>query len=386
MPTLKPLMTLQKPPPMNDLSPIKITRVDTFQVRLPLIKPMLMAGVVLHHADNLLVRVETDNGQAGWGEATAAPSHGGASLPDMAAVFRDTISSHLIGQDATRLSGLTTQLNQRLPLTRSAVAAVDLALYDLVGQCLGVPASLLLGGLQRKTVPPLWLIGTSSVDGDLAEAQMRFEQGYRFFKLKLGVKKIDEDIASTLALRERFGMSIRLCGDANMGYSPEQAMAYMVGVQTAAVEFIEQPLHKDDLKGLRTLTKTGFMKIGLDESVVSVQDLLRYSPDGIAGVSLKTLKLGGLSGVMAAGHVADTLGLHINIAGKIAESSIASAALLQLSGVLPNVDWGVSPSHLYLAQDIVRQPAQPRDGVYEISTAPGLGIDVDEALVLRMVI
>jgi len=62
MPTLKPLMTLQKPPPMNDLSPIKITRVDTFQVRLPLIKPMLMAGVVLHHADNLLVRVETDNG------------------------------------------------------------------------------------------------------------------------------------------------------------------------------------------------------------------------------------------------------------------------------------------------------------------------------------
>ena len=75
--------------------------------------------------------------------------------------------------------------------------------------------------------------------------------------------------------------------------------------------------------------------------------------------------------------------LKINVAAKIAESSIASAAAVQLACVAPNVDWGVSLTHFYLAEDIVRQPLAIRDGAVSLPAGPGLGIEVDEAAVER---
>jgi L-alanine-DL-glutamate epimerase-like enolase superfamily enzyme len=363
--------------------PLLIKRVDVFKVRLPLVKPVLMAGMELRYADNLLVKVEAAGGLFGWGEATAAPSHGGASLDEMSDIFKTDISSYLRGKNALRLSGITAELSAIVKQGKSAVAAVDLALHDLVGKFLGVPAHMLLGGLRRDAVLPLWLIGTGSVEGDLQEAEKRYAEGYRFFKLKLGVKTPHEDIEGTLALRKRFGREIRICADANMGMSSQAAITYAKSVVDAEVDFLEQPLQRDDVQGLRALVSTDLISVGLDESVLSVEDILRFAPEGISGVSLKTLKLGGLSGVVSSGSVCDALHLQINLAGKIAETSIASAALLHLGGVLPNVNWGVSPSHLYLAQDVVHSPPVPEDGLYRISLLPGLGVDVDESVIHR---
>jgi L-alanine-DL-glutamate epimerase-like enolase superfamily enzyme len=371
-----------KMPPAKS-APLLIRRVDAFKVRLPLAKPVLMAGVELRYADNLIVKVEADGGLFGWGEATAAPSHGGASLDEMADIFKSEIAPYLVGKDALRLSGITAELSGIVKKGKSAVAAVDVALHDLVGKFLGVPVHMLLGGLHRDAVVPLWLIGTGSVEGDLLEAEKRYAEGYRFFKLKLGVKTLDEDIQGTLALRKRFGGDIRICADANMGMSGQQAINYAKSVECASVDFLEQPLQREDIEGLRALVKTDSIAVGLDESVLSVGDILRLAPEGIAGVSLKTLKLGGLSGVVSSACVCDALKLQINLAGKIAETSIASAALLQLGGVLPNVNWGVSPSHLYLAQDVVRAPPCPEGGLYRISKLPGLGVDVDESIIHR---
>jgi muconate cycloisomerase len=101
---------------------------------------------------------------------------------------------------------------------------------------------------------------------------------------------------------------------------------------------------------------------------------------------LKTLKLGGISGVLQSASVCNALNLEINLAGKIAETSIASAAVLQLSAALNNVNWGVSPSHLYLAEDIVDKPIQPMNGMYSIPSAAGLGIEVNEDQLKRFLV
>ena len=90
-----------------------------------------------------------------------------------------------------------------------------------------------------------------------------------------------------------------------------------------------------------------------------------------------------MSGVMAAGLVCQAHGLRINLAGKIAETSIASAAVIHLAAVLPNVDWGVSPSQATLKEDITAQPLSPQGGLYRVSQRPGLGVEVDEAAVRR---
>jgi len=361
--------------------PLIITRVDAFGLNLPLNKVVLMAGVELSTVENLLIRIETDHGLVGWGEASSAPSHGGASLKDMLSSFHEEIHDFLIGKNVLELSGITQQLNLITKDATSTVAAVDIALYDLLGQYLRVPVHVLLGGQQRYQFPPLWLIGNSSIEQDLSEAQKKWNQGYRFFKLKLGVKSLDDDIALTIAIREKFGDTLQICADANMGMSLEQATRYVHAVKHTQLAYLEQPLHKKDITGIQTLAKTSPIPIGLDESVTSTDDILAAAKDGVQGVSLKTLKLGGLSGVMSAGHICQAFKLNINLASKMAETGIGAAALLHLSAALPNVNWGVSPTHLYLTNDVVSHQEHPINGYFTISSLPGLGIEVNQAVI-----
>ncbi|MDB5955445.1 enolase C-terminal domain-like protein [Ramlibacter sp.] len=362
---------------------LTIARAQAFRLRLPLIKPVRMAGVLLETSECLVVRLESREGLLGWGEANAAPSHGGASLSDMAQAFDQVIGRALVGQDALRLSAIPSELAKDLPVGATALSAVDMALHDLVGQALSVPVHVLLGGQRRDTISALWLVGTGDHAGDLAQAQRLYIEGYRFFKLKVGVRPVEQEIALALDLRRTLGDGVRLCADANMGMEAPQAITYAQGVRAARLEFLEQPLRREDRAGLRRLVAEGGLAIGLDESVVSVQDILDHLPDGIRGASLKTLKLGGLSGLASAAHVCAALGLRLNLAGKIAETGIASAALLHLAAVVPNVDWGVSPSQLFLAEDVVREPLRPQGGAYRVPQAPGLGVQVDEEQLRR---
>ncbi|MES2184838.1 MAG: enolase C-terminal domain-like protein [Pseudomonadota bacterium] len=365
-------------------TPLIVRRVDAICVRLPMARPLRMAHIDIRHSDNMLVRIESTSGLTGWGESTFSPSFGGSTLPEMVHTIENEVRGYLPGKDALGLSAHTAQLARlKAGKADNAIAAVDMALYDLVGKSLGQPAHLLLGGLRRASIAPLWLIGTDSLEADMAEAEARYQQGYRFFKLKLAVKSLQDDIASTRALHARFP-DMRLCADANECMTADTALAYTNAVADCGLVFLEQPIPRADLGGLRRLCAASPVPIGLDEAIGSSAALLRLAPLGIGGAALKTIKLGGLSGVVAAGHVCESLGLRINLSGKIAETSVGSAALLQLGGVLPDVHWGVSPAHLYLGEDIVAAPLQPIDGTYAVPTLPGLGVEVDEARVERL--
>jgi L-alanine-DL-glutamate epimerase-like enolase superfamily enzyme len=91
-----------------------------------------------------------------------------------------------------------------------------------------------------------------------------------------------------------------------------------------------------------------------------------------------------MSAALEAARLAERLGLSINIAAKIAESGIASAAAVHLACAAPTVDWGVSVTHFYLAEDIVRQPMRIADGMVALPDQPGLGVEVDDAAVTRL--
>lgn len=365
------------------MNPSNIRYANAFAIKIPLIKPMLMAGVQITHAETLIVRIETHQGIIGWGENTAAPSHGGQALDVMVESFNHGIKDRLIGSNPQNLSAISAQLAHEFPNGSGAIAAIDIALYDLVGKQLGIPAYCLMGGKRRDLVPPLWLIGTKSVETDIMEAQKYQALGYQFFKLKLGVKSLKEDIQSALGIRKAIGGKIQLCADANTGYSTEDAVEFLEGTREAKIAFLEQPLAKNNIDGLKHICGLNIAPIGLDESITSITDMIQSKQYGVSGVSLKTLKLGGISGVLRSATVCDAFGLQINLAGKIAETSVASAAVLQLSAALTEVNWGISPSHLYLAEDIVDQPIEPNQGIYSIPNQAGLGIEVNESKLKR---
>jgi muconate cycloisomerase len=364
-------------------TPLLIRRVDAIPVALPLTKPMKMAGVTVHVAENVLVRVESANGLVGWGEAASAPTMTGDTQGSLVAAVRH-LAPLILGEDAWMRPALMRRLAAALIGNSGAHSAIELALLDLAGRAAGVPAIDLIGGPVRRAVAPMWLLGNATPEQDAAEAKQKLAEGFRFFKVKVGVKSVDGDIASTLAVRAALGPELPICADANCGFAPAAARRYVDGTREARLMFLEQPLDPHDLKGLAALTRASPIPIGADEGIHSLADIEAHADAGAGGVSLKLIKLGGMSAAVEAARLCERLGLSINIAAKIAESGIASAAAIHLACASPTVEWGVSLTHFYLAEDIVKQPLVIAEGIVALPPGPGLGVEVDEAAVERL--
>jgi muconate cycloisomerase len=255
----------------------------------------------------------------------------------------------------------------------------------VIGRIHGIPAIELLGGSRRAAAQPMWLIGNATVEQDVAEAAARYREGYRSFKLKIGSKSIEQDIEAANEVRKALGPDVRLCADANGGLMLEAARRFVKEAAGAQIQFLEQPLPPHEIGGTASLQALGMMPIGADEGIHSVDDVETHAErNAIAGLSLKLIKLGGASTLLHTARRAHDLGLSINIAGKVAETSLASAATAQLACAVENADWGTSLTHIYLAEDIVRQPLTMVDGLVSPPDGPGLGVEVDEGAVRRL--
>jgi muconate cycloisomerase len=363
--------------------PLLIRRVDAIPVALPLAKPVAMAGETVNRALNILVRIEAADGTVGWGEAASAPTMTGDTLPALAAAVRDHLAPLLIGEDAWMRPALGRKLKRALYGNTGAHSATEMALLDLAGRSSRLPLVDMIGGAVRGAVTPMWLLGNPSPQQDIAEAQRKRADGFGLFKLKIGTKPVEAEIAATLALREALGAAMPLCADANCGLTLADARRYVDGARAGRLKFVEQPLAHDDLDGLAQLTRVSPTPIGADEGIHALADIETHQRCGAGGVSLKLIKLGGISAALEAAQLCKRLGLSVNIAAKIAESSIASAAAIHLACAVPNVDWGVSLTHFYLSADLVKRPLAITGGAVVRPTGPGLGIEVEEPAVER---
>ena len=365
-----------------DRAPLMIRRVDAIPVALPLASPMTMAGVTIATAENLLVRIEAADGMVGWGEAPSAPMMTGDTLGGLVAAVRDHLAPLLVGRDARERPALMAVLRRALMGNTGAHSVVEMALLDLGGRASGTRLIDLVGRPVRTHVAPMWLLGNATLEQDIAEAHAKAAQGFHLFKLKIGVKPLGAEIAAALAMREKFP-SMPLCADANCGLTLAAARRYVEKTREAKLLFVEQPLAHDDLGGLKALARASKVPIGIDEGIHSLADIATHARAGAGGVSLKLIKLGGITQAIAAGRLCRKLGLKINVAAKIAESSIGTAAAVHLACAVPNVAWGVSLTNFYLAADIVKAPLHVSGGAVALPDGPGLGIDVDEAAVAR---
>ena len=366
----------------TDRPPLTIRRVDAIPVALPLKTPMKMSAETITAAQNLLVRIEAADGTVGWGEAASAPTMTGDTQGGLVAAVRDHLAPMLIGKDAHDWPALRPALHRALLGNGGAHSAVEIAVLDLIGRATGQRLIDLVARPRRNGVKPMWLLGNKTAEEDVAEAHARQKAGFDFFKLKIGVKPLAKEIAIAFAVREALP-KMPLCADANCGLTLANAKTYIDKTRKAKLMFVEQPLAYDDFDGLKKLTRSTKVPVGVDEAIHSFGDIVSSAKAGAGGVSLKLIKLGGIIAAIEAGKLCQRLGLSVNVAAKIAESSISSAAALHLACAVPKADWGVSLTHFYLAEDIVRRPLALKGGLVALPEGPGLGIEVDEAAVER---
>ncbi len=363
---------------------MKIKRVEPIAVSFPMKKPVFLAGVEIRQADNILVRIEADNAVVGWGEAASAPTMTGETVESMMAAVA-YLAAAVEGRPAEDIAGAVAAMATRMYANNAAKAAIEMALHDLVGRATGQPAYALLGGKQRSRMAILGVISTGELASDLREAERKKADGYSAFKIKVGIDKPLVDAERTRRVCEILGREALISSDANQGWSADEGVQYVRAVADAGLAFFEQPVHADDIDGMAAVTAaSGTIAIGADESIHSLEDIRRHHARGAArGVSLKTIKLGGLRGVMEAGRLCDRLGLNVNVSAKTGESSIACAAATHIAAALPQIAWGLTLSNEGLTDDATARPIRIEHGHVEVSDRPGLGIDVDEDRVRR---
>ena len=353
---------------------------------MPLSKPIKMAGVELKTADNVLVRIETSDGIVGWGEAASSPSMTGETIESMMAAIRH-LGPLLAGSGFEDIAALSKRMDRAFYGNYGAKSAIEIALHDVLGKTQSKPVFELLGGKRRDRAPMLRLLASSNIDADVAEGLRAKAEGYVMFKVKVGTGDPKTDAERTRRVCDALNGDVVISADANQGWSVDEALEFVRALEGSRLDFFEQPVMGDDLAGMARIAAATDIAIACDEGVHRPDDLRRHHDARAArGGSLKTVKLGGLKPVCEAAALCEELGMKVNLAGKIAESGIGSAALLHLAAVAPTLDWGVSPTSPYLTEDVIKQPLELFGGYAVVPTGAGLGIEVDEQRVRRFTI
>jgi o-succinylbenzoate synthase len=363
---------------------MKITRIDSIPLALPLRKPMIMAGRSFETLETVLVRIETEGRIAGWGEASVAPFLTGETGLSIVTTIR-ILADALTGTDVRDLGRIVRLIAAAVIGNPAAKAAVEMAAHDAAGRAMNVPLYALLGGARVQEIDCLHLVGNGNPDADIAEAEKKAREGFRAIKYKVANGDLVVEADTLVRLRRALGLQVMLCADANGGWSRSDASTFVRLADESMANFLEQPVTADDHDGMARVARAGRIPIAADESLHGAGDMRRLLEMGAAaGGAFKIMKIGGIQACLDACKITTALGGEINLSGKVGETSIANAATLAVAAAWGKPAWGLSLTNVYLAEDPVKQPITFPAGRVRVRDGAGLGIEVDERMVERL--
>jgi muconate cycloisomerase len=375
---------------------MKITEIETIPIRLPTRRAHQWASLTTPIGVYVIVRLHTDEGIVGLGEAPVLKDWGGdhgkyyGETPQTTVhVIQSILAPALKDQDPLRIEALHGIMDKSVRGYPYAKAAIDMALYDAAGKALGVPVYQLLGGCFRQRVTIAHSLGLMEIEEALDEALQVQSEGIRTIKLKGGVDP-QRDVELIRLMREALGSETKICVDANQGYSsPKLAMQVIWAMQEYDLQYMEQPV--EGIEQMAAVTRRVETSIMADESAWTAHDVLEIAQKQAADmVSLYTTKPGGLFKAKKMAAVAEAAGLGCNVNGSV-ETGIgnaanlhlaASTAVASLAAVIPvSRPKGRNQKNIagiYYQDDIIKEPFAYASGEILVPTGPGLGVELDE--------
>ena len=321
--------------------------------------------------EGVIVFIETDENLTGYGYASAT-AHMGASMEGLTGTLERLIP-HVKEYDALEMSAIRIKMDQALSGNNQAKAAIDNALFDLAAKSMNVPLNRLFGGAVRTEFPVLRILAIKSPEEMAEQAQILFNQGYRYFKIKVQ-GDVNLDIARVAAIRKRLGEEANLTVDANQAYSPKDAIAALSGMATYRLDLVEQPVAMDDYKGMKIVTDSVPVTVEADESAGSIQEVAHLVENRIVdAISLKVPKLGGLwntliaAQICKAGNIRYRFGAHVG-------SRLLNAHAMQLASSLPDLWYASEFGEFARLLDDPFEGIDVVGGFIQIPNAVGTGV------------
>lgn len=339
-----------------------------------LAEPYTIAYETVHAVENVFIRIDTARGPSGFGCAAPDRSVTGETSEGTLEALSDVVAPSIKGADSLRIARILGRLRKPLENQPSALAAVDMALFDLIGKEAGLPLWKILGGY-RDRIRTSVTIGIIPVPETLELARHRVGQGFKALKIKGGID-VGLDVEKVIRVREAVGRHIELRFDANQGFSVDEALRFVRETRSADLELIEQPTTAGEPALLGRVTRSVTIPVMADESLLNLRDAFRIAKRGLADmVNIKLMKVGGISEALHVNAVARSAGLEVMV-GCMDESALAIAAGLHFALARGNVRYADLDGHLDLLDDPSAGAVVLKDGTLFPRVEPGLGFDL----------
>ena len=356
---------------------MRISRITCWQLDLPLREPYFLSGGRLRfdRLDSTLVRIDTDDGLSGWGEAcpwghTYLPAHGGGVRAGIA-----ILAAAILGHDPRSLDHLNAVMDVTLPGHPYVKSALDIACWDIFGQAAGMPLWQCLGGREAVPVAVNSSISTGTPDEMIALIRAASADGYRVHSAKIGGSEPAADIARIDAISNALPEGESVTFDVNRAWQPATAVRVLNSVDSR--DWVEQPCETID--ECAHVAARVPQPILLDECLHDFQDhLVAWQRGACEGAKVKPNRLGGLTRARQARDFGVSVGWQMHIED-VGGTALADTAAIHLAAATPDAyrlaSW---LCHYHLAVDPVPGQGARNDGGQAVPpSVPGLGVTPD---------
>ncbi|MFD9667626.1 mandelate racemase/muconate lactonizing enzyme family protein [Rhodococcus sp. NPDC059968] len=358
---------------------MKITRVRAIPFAIPYRKPLHFASGHIDVADHVLVEVVTEDGIIGIAEAPPRPYTYGETQASIVAVIETVFAPAIVGMSLLGREQVREKLNRTVG-NPTAKAAIDMAIWDAWGKTVDRPLHELLGGYtDHLNVSHMLGFADPAVMADEA-LRITGEYGITSFKIKVGRRPIDLDIAVCRAIREAVGDGAELYLDGNRGWTASEAATALRRMGDLGLSRVEELCPADDVLGRRWLVRQSPIPFVADESVPTPADVTREILAGAAtAVSIKTARTG-FSDSLRVAHLAEGLGVEVVIGNQI-DGQIGTACSLAFGASQRTTAHHAAElsNYLDMSDDLLTERLRITDGKMSARPGPGLGIAIDPA-------
>ena len=370
---------------------MKISKISAYTCNQPLKIPFELASSGrIDHLVGVYVKIETDEGFAGFGEVRGNCHYFTGDIPESVVNAVKMIAPRLIGKDPENRVLLHQLIESTIVGNMAAKDAIDCAVYDLCGKIEGKPVWQILGGKIHDILPSEENIPFMSVEEAQENARRIIAQGSRFIKVRVGHPSLQYDLDRVKAIWEvicdsGYKDEIVYSADANRAWDTWTAIRAINMIREYGVTIIEQPMWFESPTQCRILKDNISMQLFGDESIATVNDFVKWSELGIIdGIHIKLIKCGGITNAVRLMHLCEAHGIAYMIGG-MDEGMLAVAQAVAVAATADTTLFEVH-GHTRIGKDPVS--GLRVDGSFvHVPDGPGFGVEVDEsALTLRAVI
>ncbi|WP_353433159.1 enolase C-terminal domain-like protein [Polynucleobacter sp. MWH-UH23A] len=361
---------------------MKITQALIFPLSIPLIEPIKMAKEVITDAKTVLVCLADEDGLQGWGEASVAPLMTGETLDSLFASIK-YLTERMRLTEWTEPKAFAGQLDTILYGNPSAKSCLEMALLDLYTQKKSIPLWKYLQSLSNESAPvspkdiPLLRMLGGTLDKEIADAKTFRQAGFKHWKIKIGLLSLDEDLHRVKVLSELLKGDV-VSVDANGAMPLADAIRFCESTEAKNLSFAEQLINANSsLEDFVLLKKQSAIPIALDESIHGKEEIESFiNAKAFDGASLKLIKTGGVLGAWICAQTLRANSFKLNLACKVAETSLSGAATASIGFALGEVPWGFSMSNQYLQFDICDKPLRANQGHLDCAQMNAVGVGI----------